>query len=207
MADDAAALLDALRIEGGHVVGASMGGMIAQTLAIRHRDRVASLASIMSTTGSPDVGTPTGEAMAVVSSTPATDRAAYLANKVTVDAVMGSGSRRMAPDHERSAGAPPRPTTGASAPPVTARQLTAIMASGDRTARSAARRAHRGDPRRRRPAGDPRAAARPRRPPSPGPPTSSSPAWATRSRPRSSVRGRRQWQCRGARSNATGLGR
>jgi len=55
MADDAVGLLDALGIEQAHICGASMGGMIAQTIAYRHPSRVLSLTSIMSTTGNPDL--------------------------------------------------------------------------------------------------------------------------------------------------------
>jgi pimeloyl-ACP methyl ester carboxylesterase len=58
MADDCAGLLDHLGVEGAHVVGASQGGMIAQTLAIRNPERVLSLVSIMSTTGDRAVGQP-----------------------------------------------------------------------------------------------------------------------------------------------------
>ena len=66
MADDTAGLLDHLGIDRAHVVGVSLGGMVAQTLAIEHPDRVATLTSIMSTTGDPDVGLPTAEALAVL---------------------------------------------------------------------------------------------------------------------------------------------
>ncbi len=61
MAADAVGLLDAIGVDRAHVVGASMGGMIAQTMAIEHPDRVATLTSIMSTTGETTVGQPDPE--------------------------------------------------------------------------------------------------------------------------------------------------
>jgi pimeloyl-ACP methyl ester carboxylesterase len=63
MARDAVGLLDALEIERAHVAGASMGGMIAQILAIEHPDRVKSLTSIMSTTGNRKLPGPNAKAL------------------------------------------------------------------------------------------------------------------------------------------------
>ena len=66
LADDAAALLDALRIDRAHIVGASMGGFIAQLVAINHPERVLSLTSIMSGPGGEDAVPPTPEAGALL---------------------------------------------------------------------------------------------------------------------------------------------
>ena len=63
MAADGMGVLDALGVDSAHVVGCSMGGMIAQTMAIEHPDRVRSLASVFSTTGAPDVGLPHQEVL------------------------------------------------------------------------------------------------------------------------------------------------
>src|SRR3954463_4618598 len=63
MADDAVAVLDAAGVRRAHVVGASLGGMIAQTMAIDHPERVASLTSIMSKTGALGAGLPTARVL------------------------------------------------------------------------------------------------------------------------------------------------
>ena len=84
MADDSAGLLDALGIAAAHVVGASMGGMIAQCLAIHHPDRVLSLCSIMSTTGDPRVGQPSPEAMSALLTPPPQTRDEAIARSVEV---------------------------------------------------------------------------------------------------------------------------
>ncbi|PKB19197.1 pimeloyl-ACP methyl ester carboxylesterase [Novosphingobium kunmingense] len=73
MAEDAVALLDALKIDKAHVVGASMGGMIAQLVAIGHADRVLSLTSIMSTTGNPRLPRSKPEALAALMNRPPAD--------------------------------------------------------------------------------------------------------------------------------------
>jgi pimeloyl-ACP methyl ester carboxylesterase len=66
MADDAVGLMDALGVERAHIVGASMGGMIAQLVAINHAERAKSLISIMSTTGRRDLPSGNPEALSVL---------------------------------------------------------------------------------------------------------------------------------------------
>jgi pimeloyl-ACP methyl ester carboxylesterase len=82
MAADAVGLLDHLGIDSAHIVGASMGGMIVQTMAIEHPDRVRTMTSIMSTTGERDVGHPTPEAGASLLKPPATSRDEYVETSV-----------------------------------------------------------------------------------------------------------------------------
>ncbi len=90
MAGDALGVLDALGIDAAHVVGASMGGMIAQALAVDAPDRVLTLTSIMSTTGDPDVGQPSPEVLGVLMAPPAADRDAYIAQSVAGSRAIGS---------------------------------------------------------------------------------------------------------------------
>ena len=78
MAADAMGVLDGLGIAKAHVMGASMGGMIAQTVAIEHTHRVLSLTSVMSQPGEPEVGQPTAEAMESFFTPPPTSREEYL---------------------------------------------------------------------------------------------------------------------------------
>jgi pimeloyl-ACP methyl ester carboxylesterase len=82
MAADAIGLLDRLEVDTAHIVGASMGGMIAQTMAIEHPDWVRTLTSVMSQPGDPDVGQPTPEAAAALLAPPPPDRQAYIDSSV-----------------------------------------------------------------------------------------------------------------------------
>jgi pimeloyl-ACP methyl ester carboxylesterase len=129
LAADAIGLLDHLGVARAHVVGSSMGGMIVQTMAIEHPERLASVTSVMSTVGDLVHGQPTPEALAALLAPPSRDREAYIDSAATwavwcskryfdLEATRGRAAR----DFDRSfypEGAP--------------RQLAAVYASGDRT--------------------------------------------------------------------------
>jgi pimeloyl-ACP methyl ester carboxylesterase len=78
MANDAVAVLDAAGVARAHVMGFSMGGMIVQTMAIDHPDRLLSMTSVMSTTGDVDAGASTPEARELLLAPPPTDRESYI---------------------------------------------------------------------------------------------------------------------------------
>ncbi|MGC1403676.1 MAG: alpha/beta fold hydrolase [Thermodesulfobacteriota bacterium] len=92
MADDAVGLLDALGIRKAHICGMSMGGMIAQTFAIRHPSRVLSLISIYSTTGNPEVPQPKPEVTGLLIAPPPQEREACIEHMLGVfKTIAGSG--------------------------------------------------------------------------------------------------------------------
>ncbi len=132
MAADAAGLLDGLAIEAAHVVGTSMGGMIAQTMAIEAPARVRTLTSIMSTTGAPGLPTPRPEVAAVLITPPPPTRAEAIEHGVTVYRTIGSPGFPFAEAEVRHL-ATVMYDRGFN-PVGVARQLVAVLASGDRTA-------------------------------------------------------------------------
>jgi pimeloyl-ACP methyl ester carboxylesterase len=130
MACDCVGLLDALGIAQADIVGASMGGMIAQTLAIEHPSRVRTMTSIMSTTGNPALPPPDAEAISFLLSPMPMDREGAIEYGVKMFRVIGSPSfpfeeeriRRLAAlQHDRGVD-----------PAGVVRQLAAIVASGNR---------------------------------------------------------------------------
>ncbi len=133
MAGDAVGLLDYLSIKAGHVVGASMGGMIAQEMAINLPDRVLSLTSIMSSTGARGLPGPTPAAAAVLMAPAPDGRAAYIDAFCRNWRVLRGGA--FADDEARDPARAARMWDRGINPAGAARQLLAIFASGDRTPR------------------------------------------------------------------------
>lgn len=136
MAGDAVGLLDHLDITSAHVAGVSLGGMIAQTLAIEHPDRVLSLTSIMSTTGRRRVGWPHPRVIRGMLMSPGRTRDSYAERSIKGAQMIGSPD--YPPDREESlARAYETYDRGWTASGVT-RQLVAALSAPDRTAQLAA---------------------------------------------------------------------
>jgi pimeloyl-ACP methyl ester carboxylesterase len=132
MADDAVAVLDAANAERAHVMGLSMGGMIAQRLAIDHGDRLLSLTSVMSSTGEPEYGRSSPEAWAVVMAKPAQTRDEYVDNQIAARRIYGSKPEWIDEPYLRARAA--RAYDRCYCPAGIGRQMQAIMSDGDRAA-------------------------------------------------------------------------
>src|SRR5215831_16434758 len=133
MALDTISLMDVLGIKSAHLVGASMGGMIAQEIAITFPERVRSLTSIMSTTGNPKVPPPTREAATMLMAPPPKSRDEYIARFAQNWKILRVGSfpEDEALDRSRAERSYDRGLNPAGV----GRQLRAILASGSRKPR------------------------------------------------------------------------
>jgi pimeloyl-ACP methyl ester carboxylesterase len=132
MAQDAVGLLDHLQVTAAHVVGASMGGMIAQLIAINHPDRTLSLVSIMSTTGARRVGRPEPRMALRLLRKAQREREGYIEDHIETYRAIGSG-RRFGLDEKNLRARAGRCFDRGVNPAGSARQLGAVVAARDRT--------------------------------------------------------------------------
>lgn len=130
MAEDALALLDALGIERAHLVGASMGGMIAQRAAIHFPERVITLTSIMSTTGNRSLPPPTPEAGALLTTPYPDDPEEALEHRMNVRRTLRGGGHPF--DEERIRALVVEEASRSTHRTGQPRQYLAIIADGDR---------------------------------------------------------------------------
>jgi pimeloyl-ACP methyl ester carboxylesterase len=133
MAKDTLALMDALGIHSAHLVGASMGGMIAQEVAISFPQAVRSLTSIRSTTGNPRVPPPSRQATAILMAPPPNTRDEFLARFAQIYKILRAG--RFPQDEALDRSRAERIFARGLSPAGSARQLRAILASGSRKER------------------------------------------------------------------------
>ena len=131
MAADTVGLFDALGISKVHLVGVSMGGMIAQQAAIDHPARLLSLCSISSTTGDASVGQPTDEALAALARPPAAGREQAIQGSAAASRVFSSPGFRLS-DEEMLQRATVK-YDRSNRPQGRLRQIAAVAASPDRT--------------------------------------------------------------------------
>jgi pimeloyl-ACP methyl ester carboxylesterase/nitroreductase len=132
MAGDGIAILDHLGIERAHVVGVSLGGMIVQTMAIEHPDRLLTMTSVMSATGEGEFGRSTDEAQAALFAPPATDRDSAIEAHVRGLRIWGSP---MYADEARWRVEAGRIFDRAFRPTAAARQINAVLTSEPRAER------------------------------------------------------------------------
>ena len=133
MAQDTVGLLDALAIRRAHLVGMSMGGMISQTIAARHPERVISLTSIMSTTGARRIGRPALSTWLRMGGRPPKDRAAAAKRSVAMMRHIGSRGFPYDADAVHAIALESWDRAGGLGADGVARQLAAIFKSGDRS--------------------------------------------------------------------------
>ncbi len=133
MANDTIALMDVLGIRSAHIVGASMGGMIAQEIAITFPDRVRSLISIMSTTGNPDLPQPSNEAVALLTEPQPQSRDKFITRFKRNWKVLRAG--RFPEDEALDRSRAERIFDRGLNPAGVQRQIRAVLASGSRKER------------------------------------------------------------------------